>query len=265
MLELARALGGTSQPRSIVFVAFTGEEVGRLGSRHYVRHAGDYPTDRVIAMINLDTVGRLGNNPLTVFGTASAEEWPHILRGAGYVAGVPIKPVADDFGSGDQTSFIDAGVPAVQLFSGVHDDFHRPGDTPDKIDVSGLVKTAQVLRETVEYLAARPQALHATLGEGRRTAVSAGSEGARQVTLGTLPDYAYSGEGVRIEGVRTGTPAEQVGLRKDDVIVAINETPVQSLRDYGQALRGLKPGDEIRIRFRRGRIEEAVTARLVAR
>ena len=265
MLELARVLGCRPQPRSVVFVAFTGEEVGRLGSRHYVQHPGDYPINQVIAMVNLDTVGRLGKNPLTVFGAGSAEEWVHILRGAGYVTGVPITNVADDFGSGDQTSFIDAGVPAVQLFSGVHDDFHRPGDTPDKIDVPGLVKTAQVLRETVEYLAGRAQALRSTLGDGRENAIPAARETARQVSLGTVPDYAFSGGGVRIDEVRAGTPAEQAGLQKDDVIIAVNETPVQTLREYAQALRGLKPGDAIRIRFRRDHIEQAVTARLVAR
>jgi hypothetical protein len=265
MLELARVLAGTPPARSIVFVAFTGEETGRLGSRHYVEHAGAYPTDRAIAMINLDTVGRLGNNPLTVFGTGSAQEWVHIWRGAGHVSGVSIAYVEDDFGSGDQTSFISAGVPAVQLFSGVHEDFHRPGDTLDKIDLPGLVKITQALGETVEYLAGRPQALHATLGDARQNTGPAAGAATRQVSLGTVPDYAYTGAGVRLDDVRPETPAEQAGLRKDDVIVAVNETLVPTLRAYAQALRELKPGDEIRIRFRRDHIERAVTARLVAR
>ncbi|MEA2079176.1 MAG: M20/M25/M40 family metallo-hydrolase, partial [Pseudomonadota bacterium] len=164
MLELARVLAGKPQPRSLVFVAFSGEESGRLGSRHYVEHSVGYPVSKAIAMVNLDTVGRLGQRPLTVFGTGTAREWVHIFRGAGYVTGVPIRAVADDFGSSDQTSFIEAGVPAVQLFSGVHPDYHRPGDSADKIDLPGLVKTARVLKETVDYLAERPEALHATLG-----------------------------------------------------------------------------------------------------
>ncbi|MGD2112179.1 MAG: M20/M25/M40 family metallo-hydrolase, partial [Gammaproteobacteria bacterium] len=159
LLELARVLGGKPQPRSLVFVAFTGEEAGRLGSQHYIRHATRYPADRMVAMINLDTVGRLGERSLLALGTGTAREWSHILRGAGYVTGVPVTPVADDIGSSDQTSFIGAGVPAVQLFSGAHADFHRPGDTADRIDSAGLVKTAQVLKEVVAYLAVRPQAL----------------------------------------------------------------------------------------------------------
>jgi hypothetical protein len=265
MLELARVLAGKPQPRSIVFVAFTGEESGRLGSRHYVQHTGPYPVERIIAMVNVDTVGRLGKRPLTVFGTATAAEWVHILRGAGYVTGVPIKPVADDMGSSDQTSFIEAGVPAVQLFSGVHEDFHRPGDTADKIDVAGLVKTARVLQETVEYLAGRPEALHSTIGGRQQIAAPPAGEGQRRVSLGTVPEYAFSGEGVQIAAVRAGTPAAQAGLRPGDVIIAVNKTPVHNLREYAQALKALNPGDEVLIGYRRNGTEHRVRTHVVVR
>jgi hypothetical protein len=265
MLESARALDGKRQPRTILFVAFTGEETGRLGSRHYVQHATRYPIDKIIAMVNLDTVGRLGENPLTVFGTGTAEEWVHILRGAGYVTGVAIKPVAADFGSSDQTSFIEAGVPAVQLFGHVHADIHRPGDTPDKIDLPGLVKTAQVLQETIGYLAQRPEHLSSKL-DGAQPPASASVAGAkRRAGLGTLPDYGYSGKGVLIEDIRAGTPAEQAGLRKGDVIIALNDMPVTTLRDYARALKQLHPGEEIRIRFRRQGREQSVTTHVTVR
>jgi hypothetical protein len=263
MLELARALAGKPPARTLVFVAFSGEESGRLGSRHYVQHSKDYPVSKTIAMLNLDTVGRLGQRPLTVFGTGTAREWVHIFRGAGYVSGVSIRAVADDFGSSDQTSFIEAGVPAVQLFSGVHLDYHRPGDTTDKIDLPGLLKTAKVLKETVDYLAERPEALHTTLdGEQAISAPATGGQ-ARRVSLGTVPDYAYSGDGVRISEVQADTPAAQAGLRKEDIIVAVNDEPVHDLRDYAQALRELSPGDEIRIRFRRNGNEQTVTTHVI--
>ena len=142
MLEMARSVKGNPLPRTVVFVAFTGEETGLLGSRHYVRHTHTYSADSMIAMLNLDTVGRLGKRPLIVFGTDTADEWVHILRGAGYVSGVTVKAVADDFGSGDQAVFIEAGIPAVQFFSGNHEDFHRPGDTFDKLDYGGLTRVA---------------------------------------------------------------------------------------------------------------------------
>jgi len=230
-----------------------------------VQHSKDYPLDKTIAMVNLDTVGRLGERPLTVFGSGTAREWAHILRGAGYVSGVPIQAVADDFGSSDQTSFIEAGVPAVQLFSGVHADYHRPGDTVDKIDLPGLVKTAKVLKETVDYLAERPEALHSTLGGEQALSEPVASGQARRVSLGTVPDYAYQGDGVRITDVQADTPAAQAGLRKEDIIVAVNDQAVHNLRDYAQALRALSPGDEIRIRFRRNGSEQTVTTRVVNR
>ncbi len=271
MLELSRVLAGQHYPRSIVFVAFTGEETGRQGSRHFLQQAGagNYPVDKMIAMLNLDTVGRLGAQPLTVFGSGTAAEWVHILRGAGYVAGVPVREVADDIGSSDQTSFIDAGVPAVQFFSGAHADFHRPGDTPDRIDTAGLAKVARVVKETADYLARRPQPLSATPGGTHRDVAAPVVEGvaetARRVSLGTLPDYAWGGAGVRIDGVGAGTPAAQAGLEAGDIILELNDTPVDNLRDYARVLQQLNPGDELGIRYRRNAAEVRTTARVVAR
>jgi len=265
LLELARVLAGKPQPRSIVFVAFTGEETGRLGSKHFIQNGTRYPVDRMIAMVNLDTVGRLGERPLLVLGTGTAEEWGHILRGAGYVTGVQVMPVTDDIGSSDQTSFIDAGVPAVQLFGGVHADFHQPGDTPEKIDAASLVKTAQVLKEITVYLAERQEALNSTLGKEQRILAAPSVQGKRRVSLGIVPDYAVSEDGVKIAEVRAGTPAAQAGLRPGDIISAVNETPVHNLREYTQALKELAPGDVARILFRRDDNEYRVTARVVER
>ena len=265
MLELARNLAARPLPRTIVFVAFTGEESGRLGSRHYVQQATRYPANRIIAMVNLDTVGRLGENPLTVFGADTADEWVHILRGAGYVTGVAVRPVAEDIGSSDQTSFIETGVPAVQLFGTAHEDFHRPGDTPDKIDLSGLVKTARVLQEIAGYLAERPEPLNSALDGARSPARATSAATSRQVSLGTVPDYAWSGAGVLIDDIRAGTPAEQAGLRKGDIIVAVNDITVMHLRDYAQVLKTLQPGDEIRIRFRRDGREQNVSTHVMLR
>jgi aminopeptidase N len=263
MLELARALEGKPLPRTLVFAAFTGEESGRLGSRHYVRHAG-LPAERAIAMLNLDTVGRLGERPLLILGTGTADAWPHIFRGAGYVTGVPVQAVADDIGSGDQTSFIEAGVPAVQLFAGVHEDIHRPGDTPDKIDSEGLVRVARVLHETVQYLGGRREPLASTrTGSASDTAATTGEK--RRVSFGTVPDFSWDGQGVRLEDVRPGTPAAQAGLRAGDIIVEVNEAAVTDMRSYSNALRQLSPGDEIRVRFSRDSSEQRIVTRVTER
>jgi len=267
MLELARVLAGQPRPRSIIFVAFTGEESGRLGSRHYLQQAaaGGYPVEKMIAMLNLDTVGRLGEQPLMVFGTGTAAEWVHILRGAGYVTGVPVREVADDIGSSDQASFIAAGVPAVQFFSGAHADFHRPGDTPERIDSTGLAKVAGVLKETADYLAQRSQPLSAMPGGTQQGIEATAAETPRRVSLGTLPDYAWGGAGVRLDGVGAGTPAAQAGLEAGDIILELNETAVNDLRDYARVLNQLNPGDELRIRYQRKGADARTTARVIMR
>ncbi|MCX6551803.1 MAG: M20/M25/M40 family metallo-hydrolase, partial [Acidobacteria bacterium] len=147
MLELARSLAsGEKPPRTIVFIAFTGEEAGRLGSKYYVEHPVR-PLTNVEGMINLDTVGRLGAQKLTALGTGTATEWQHICRGASFVTGVESRSVPDSIESADQVSFIEKGVPAVQIFTAAHADYHRITDTPDKIDVPGLVKVAMWVKE----------------------------------------------------------------------------------------------------------------------
>jgi Zn-dependent M28 family amino/carboxypeptidase len=264
MLELARRLGGSPLPRTLVFIAFTGEETGKLGARHYLRHTGGYPADSIIAMLNLDTVGRLEDRPLTLFGTGTADEWAHIFHGAGYVTGVPVKTVADDFGSSDQTAFIEAGIPAVQLFSGSHADFHRPGDTADKLDYEGLSKVARVLYETVVYLGERPEPLHATLADAR-SGVATTREAARRISFGTVPDFTYSGTGVRLDDVRSGTPAQRAGLRTGDIIIRVNDTPVDGMRSYSDALQQLEPGDDIRVNFLRDGVAETLHTRVTER
>ena len=166
MLELARVLGKAWQPeRTVIFVAFTGEEAGLLGSDYYVTNNVRYPVKQAIAILNLDAVGRLGDNIISIFGADSASEWVHIFRGVGFVTGIKTKLNKRPFGASDHVNFHEIGVPGVQFFSGIHLDYHRPSDTVDKIDSAGLVKVASVVRETLEYLAKRPAPLTTQLGE----------------------------------------------------------------------------------------------------
>jgi hypothetical protein len=267
MLELARVLGPRWQPkRTVVFAAFTAEEAGKLGSAHYVRELGNLPANSIMAMINLDTVGRLGAGELLVLAADSAGEWIHIFQGAGFVTGVPIKTVAHDIGSSDHTSFLEVGIPAVQLFTGAHADYHRPTDTLDKIDPSGLVKTASVLKEAVEYLASRVEPLSSKQSAERGQANDGPQPSpGRRVVLGTVPDFSWVGQGVRLSGVTPGTPAEAVGLQKNDIIIRLNDTPIGTLADFANILRTLKAGDPLTIGFLRGQQQQVVTTHVVAR
>jgi hypothetical protein len=257
LLELARALAKGPKPdRSIVFVAFTGEEEGKLGSRYYVLHEKRYPAAQCIGMVNMDTVGRLGRNKLLVLGAGSAKEWVHIFRGAGFTTGVDIETVTTELDSSDQKSFQDAGVPAIQLFAGPNLDYHRSTDTPDKIDADGLVKVASVAREVVDYLAGRKGPL--TAGAKTGSAADSLPKGERKVSLGTIPDFAFNGKGVKVSGVVAGSPAEEAGLKEGDIIVQLNGSPVENLKSFSDILKTLKPGDRASIVFLRDGKENTV-------
>jgi hypothetical protein len=265
LLELAELLGRDAAPaRTIVFAAFTAEEWALRGSRHYVESIQRWPVSDAIAMINLDTVGRLGGGTLSVLGTGSASEWVHIVRGVGFTTGVAAQSIADDPGGSDQKSFVAAGVPAVQLFTGGHQDYHRPSDTADRVDAEGLVKVATFAREALGYLSERE---HPLTPEGvEPPADGAGSTaGGRSVSLGTLPEFAFEGPGVKVEKIMPGTPAEAAGLRPGDLIVAIDDEPVESVRAYSDLLKSRQPGDTITIRLVRDGAELTLEATLVAR
>ncbi len=268
LIEVARVLAKDWQPeRNVIFVAFSGEEAGRLGSQHYVIHTTGWPVAQTMGMINLDSVGRLGQNKLSVLGTASAREWPHIFRGVGFVTGVPVQSVADDWGASDQRSFLEAGTPAVQLFSGLHLDYHRPTDTADKIDPEGLVKIAAVTREAIVYLAGRAEPLTSQLNTTRNapTPPTTTSPPRRRVSLGTIPDFTYEGHGYRISEIVPGLPAAASGLQPGDVIVRVETTPIRDIRVFANVLQALQPGETIAITFTRSGAEQTVQAQVVSR
>ncbi|KAA3658694.1 MAG: M20/M25/M40 family metallo-hydrolase [Calditrichaeota bacterium] len=256
MLELLRVLKDWQPDRTVIFIAFSGEEAGLLGSKHYVNNPV-MSLDGCFGMLNLDTAGRLGEQKLLILGTGSASEWVHIFRGAGYVTGVNVQSVADDFGSSDQRSFIENGVPAVQFFSGPHTDYHRPGDTADKIDYAGMVKTAAVLKEAVEYLASREEPMTVTLENAKPQAAKPAMQpqSGRRVSLGSVPDFAFPGPGVKITGTTPGSPAEAAGLKAGDIITKIGNAEITDLRALSNALKEHKPGDAVKLVFKRGEKE----------
>lgn len=260
LLELARQLGRSPAPdRTVVFVAFSGEECGKRGSRHYVAHAKDHPAAKVIGMINLDTVGRLEKKKLLILSGDSAREWGPVFRGAGAAAGVETEIVAQELDASDQTSFLREGAPAVQLFAGPHADYHRPTDTLGKIDGDGLVKVAAVAGEAVEYLARREGPLTGTLrsSPGSSSTDSAPSSG-RKVSLGAIPDFACRRAGVCLSGVMAGSPAEKAGLREGDAIVRVHGAPVENLKDLSRVLGSLAAGQAVSVVFVRDGKERAV-------
>jgi len=268
LLELAKALAGGAPPqRSLVFVAFTGEEAGRLGSLHYVDHP-PFELAKTIGAINLDTVGRLGGGTVSVIATGTASEWQHIFRGAGFTTGIEGTMIADALESSDQKSFIDRGVPAVQVFTGPHPDYHRPGDAPDKVDVAGLVKVATYVKEAIAYLGERAEPLTVTISGRAAAPAAAGGPpagGGRRVSFGTMPDFAHPGPGLRVAGVTPGSPAEKAGVKEGDVILRVDGKDVANLGAFSAILKTLSPGQTVTALLERGGERLAVEVTVVER
>ena len=247
MLELAKAMGKTAKPkRTIVFSAFSGEEAGLLGSKYFVKHFPATP-DNTIANINLDTVGRLEGKKILILNGNSAREWKFIFMGTDFVTGISTDLVTQQLDASDQVSFIRNGIPAVQFFSGPNLDYHRPTDTADKIDADGMVKVATVAKEVINYLADRKEPLNFQ-GEKKKDEKqkqNAQVKSERRASTGTIPDFAFSGKGVKVGGVVPSSPAEKSGLQKGDVIIKFDGKPVNNLRDYSNLLKQHKPGDKV--------------------
>jgi hypothetical protein len=272
MLELARVLAaGERPPRTVLFIAFTGEEAGRLGSRYYAAHPVR-PLAKMEGMINLDTVGRLGTQKITALGTGTATEWQHIFRGASFVTGVESRSVPESLESSDQVSFTERNVPAVQIFTAAHADYHRPTDTADKIDIAGLAKVAAFVKEGIAYLAERPEPLTSTLRPpspptpGAPPAAPAAAAGqGRRASLGTVPDFAFPGPGVKVTGLVPDSPAAKAGIREGDLIMRINDSAVGNLQEYSNLLRALAPGQRVSVLLRRGNEDVKIEVTLAER
>ncbi|HET8625414.1 MAG TPA: M20/M25/M40 family metallo-hydrolase [Gemmatimonadales bacterium] len=263
LIEVAARLARRPPARSVAFIAFGGEELGLLGSAHYVRESGN--ASGIAAMLNLDMVGRLKHDRLIVYGTGSATEFPTLLDSLNRTEKFELALRPDGYGPSDQSSFYAAGIPVLHFFTNVHEDYHRSTDDWQKIDVPGLARVAGFAASVTAAIAGRPArptfvALPATAHGG--SATGTGGYGAY---LGTVPDMSGSESGVRLAGVRAGSPAEKAGLRADDVITKIGDYEVPDLEAMTTALRSYKPGDTVEIVVRREGSLVTLTATLGSR
>ncbi|HEX8559924.1 MAG TPA: M20/M25/M40 family metallo-hydrolase [Pyrinomonadaceae bacterium] len=307
LLELARLFANERQRmrRTVVFVAFGGEEEGLIGSSFYAQNPAR-PLEQTVAMLNMDMIGRLRDGALSVGGVGTAAEWRPIIEelNRGYdvrldpsLTGRPAETAAeaggeggakgetkgevkgevkgeggaraeasiivtgangrtavtatpaerfalrlseDGFGPSDHSSFYARRVPVLFFFTGVHEDYHKPSDTADRLNYEGQARVVQFVRDVVHrvqasdarptYAAAKPEA------NARSTTF--------RVSLGTVPSYAESGDGLKLDAVRAGSPAESAGLRAGDVVVKLAGRDVRNVYDYTQALSEMEPGRE---------------------
>jgi Zn-dependent M28 family amino/carboxypeptidase len=257
LIEVAQRLSqGDRRPaRTVLFLGFTGEEKGLWGSAHYVRNPL-VPNEQATAMLNMDMVGRLEGRTLTVMGVGTAEEWTDVLAEANRSLDQPLSIATspDGFGPSDHSSFYGEGIPVLHFFSNTHEDYHRPSDDPEKIDEEGLEDILELVTEVAlavagedgsdERVAITPIEAVETPAHGQSSSSSSGGYGPY---LGTIPDMVPTDFGLRLSGVREGSPAQKGGLQKGDVVIEFGGKDVGDIYAYTYALREHAPGDEVDI------------------
>jgi hypothetical protein len=280
VMEMARRLGARRDPlpRRVVFIAFSGEERGLLGSQYYVEHPL-FPLKSTVMMVNCDMVGRLNtDNELTMIGTGTTQGIDTLVDVLGKSAGLKIKHVAgmtDGFGGSDHQSFYIKDVPVLFAFTGVHSDYHRPTDDSDRINYGGMARIADYLELILLDLIRRPErpALIKMVQQPRRLRIGgpttkANVDPARtgaSVTMGTMPDYEYKAGGMKLTGVRDDGPAQKAGLKGGDIIVRFGGKPIGTLQDYMESTHGYKPGDQVEVVVKRADKEMKLTVTLEGR
>src|SRR5688572_17104353 len=288
VLELARIFSAqTARPRrSILFAAFSGEEEGLLGSNYYVNHPA-VPLTETIAMINMDMIGRMKNKSLTVGGMGTATEWSALVENANKLQGMTVTasqgsaaagsqaavgmPIvvaangqtivhndtakqftltlnADGYGPSDHSSFYAKQIPVLFFWTGTHQDYHKPSDTAEKINYDDESRILGVVANIVQGIDASDRRPTYTLAKTEATGRSTGF----RVSLGTIPNYSDSGDGLLLDGVREDSPAAKAGLKAGDRIVKLAGRDVRNVYDYTYVLGEMKPGQEYEVEVMRG-------------
>ncbi len=268
LIQVAARLAASPPARTVVFIAFSGEELGLLGSAYYVKQP-IYPLAQTLAMVNLDMVGRLRNGRLIVYGARSAKEFPALLDSLNWYAGFDLKAQGDGYGPSDHSSFYAVKRPVLHLFTDLHEDYHRTTDDWQKVNYDGLKRVADFSLGLVTALADRTRPLTFVDPPAETAPQTAARTGSGPpgygAYLGTVPDMTGAPGGVRLVGVRAGSPAEKAGLRGDDIITRIGSTETPDLQAMTDALRSHKPGDTVEILVRRGAAVTTLRATLGAR
>jgi membrane-associated protease RseP (regulator of RpoE activity) len=267
-----------------VFIAFSGEEEGLLGSNYYVNHP-IVPLANTVAMINMDMIGRLKDKNLIVGGVGTAQEWRSMVEAQNLLEGMTVtattrtgphsmsiaipmvvasngQPIVtsdsakmftltlneDGFGPSDHSSFYAKQIPVLFFWTGTHADYHKPSDTADKINYDGEVRIVNLVARLVHDIDANDKRPSYTVAKTESTGRSMGF----RVYLGTIPNYADSNDGLLLDGVRDDSPAAKAGLKAGDKVVKLAGRDLRNVYDYTYALGEMKAGQEYEIEVMRG-------------
>jgi hypothetical protein len=250
LLDLARRFAAQPAPkRTLLFVAFGAEELGTLGSSYFVKTPR--PQGQVVAMFNLDMVGRLRDDALDVHGVGTSPVWKPLVEESSKASGLKPRLHEGGFGPSDHSPFYAAGNPVLFVFTGSHSDYHRPTDTADKVDAAGVVRVASFLEPIVKGVASAPEPIAYVRVKADQEQAAGPARGFR-VWVGGVPDYSAETVGVKFSGVSPGSPAEKAGVMGGDVLVRFGPKEIRSIYDYTYALGEYKPGDQVKVVVKRG-------------
>lgn len=264
MLELAGAFADESQRmnpiafrRGILFAAWSGEEVGLIGSTQFTEHPA-VPLSNVVAYVNFDMVGRLRDNKLNLQGIGSSPTWRKLVEKRNVAAGFNLTLQEDPYLPTDTTPFYPKNIPVIAFFTGSHEEYHRPADKPETLNYEGLERIAKFARGLISDLTSgneRPAYAKVEKKDG------GGGREQLRAYLGTIPDYATEVAGVKLSGTRGGSPADKAGLKGGDIIVEFAGQKIANIYDYTYAIEAVKIGQPVKIIVLRDgkRVELTVT------
>ena len=244
MLNLAYRLRDHNKNNNYFFMAFSGEELGLLGSNFFVKNS-TVPIDKINYMFNMDMVGRLSNEKtLAIYGTGTSPLFKQTVMSNNET----FKIIENESGVGpsDHTSFYLGDIPVLHFFTGQHSDYHKPTDDADKLNYEGMQLISDYIFTLISDLDNNGKLAF------RKTASDETETPRFKVTLGVIPDYLFDGEGMRIDGVSEDKPAQKAGLQKGDVVVALGDYDVKHMMGYMQALSKFEEGNSTTVKVKRG-------------
>ena len=262
LLEVAYRLAQRKQKsrRRIVFIAFSAEERGLLGSAHYVREPR-FPLEKTVAMVNMDMVGRMADNKLIITGTGTSPVWNPLLDRLNENYQFEISRQPEGTGPSDHQSFYLKNIPVLHVFTGLHDNYHRPSDDFERVNLSDMDRIVDMVYHIVEDLDLADKRPPFTKADKKRNVAGGGGD---RPYFGSIPDFADTVDGLPLSGVSPGGPAETAGIKAGDVVVMFGKYKIGGIEDFDSALRKFKQGDKVKVTVLRDKKKMELTVTLEA-